>query len=352
MKYIQPVSIGNYTIGPGHPPFIIAEIGVNHNGDREAARTMIRAAKRAGAHAAKLQSFRADSIADRYLIEKKDIEGITGGSKSAYDMYKALEISDEAHMELFSYALDEDIVLLTSVFDEKTADFIDACGVPAFKIASSDLTHLPLIHHVAKKGKPVILSTGMGTLREVEDAVETCYKAGNTDIVLLHCVSSYPPPDSDINLLSVRTLQEHFPHPVGYSDHCEGMTACFVACCLGAMVIEKHFTLDVDWHGPDQRISATSDQLKWFIDDVAHLKVLLGDGIKRPGVSEQEGVVPSRRSLRIKGTIRQGEVITEDKIIALKPEIGIKPAYIRDVVGRKARVSMGNHEPITWDKIE
>lgn len=352
MRAIKPVTIGEFTIGSGNLPFLIAEVGVNHNGDIEAAKKMVRAAKQAGAHAVKFQSFRADKIADRYLMEKKNVEAITGGSKSAYDMYKALELSENMHTELLKTAADENIMFLSSAFDEDGADFLESLGVDAFKVASSDLTHLPLIEHIARKGKPIIISTGMGTLLEVEQAVETCYRAGNVDIILLHCVSSYPPADQDVNLSAMTTLQERFAHPVGYSDHCEGLIACMAASAMGAAVIEKHFTLDAEWPGPDQQISATRDDFEKLVYMVNQIHILRGDGIKRPSASEYAGIQPSRRSLRILGGIKAGDVITADKIIALKPEIGIKPASISDVLGRRVRADMSNHEPLTWDKIE
>jgi len=346
------IKIGNFVVGEGEPAFFIAEIGINHNGNLERAKKLVRAAKKAGAHAVKFQSFKADSMCDMYLEETKDVEGLTGGSKSSYDMYKSLELSDDMHRELIKTAEEENIMFFSSVFDEKTADFLDEFNVPAYKIASSDLTHLPLIEHVAKKGKPVLLSTGMGVLSEIQDALDVCHKVGNDQVIVLHCVSSYPPKAEELNLNVLQTLKDKFPHPIGYSDHYEGYLACLTAVNLGATVIEKHFTLDNEWIGPDHAISLTSEQCKEFIDKLNMVQIMLGSNVKKPVLSELASIKPSRRSIRVLGSIQKGEIITMDKIVMLKPEKGLSPKYLDVVIGRTARVSMKNHEPITLDKIE
>jgi len=224
------VKIGEFVIGAGRPVFVIAEVGINHNSDIERAKKLICAAKKAGADAVKFQSFKADKICDTHLSETKDVEGITGGSKSTYDLYKTLELTDEMHSELIKTAAQEEILFFSSVFDEDTADYFEQYDIPAYKIASSDVTHFPLIEHVAKKGKPMIISTGMSTLREIRDVVNICHKAGNTQLILLHCISCYPPADEHVNLNSIKSMADEFSHPVGYSDHCEGRLACFSAC--------------------------------------------------------------------------------------------------------------------------
>ncbi|MCD6459534.1 N-acetylneuraminate synthase family protein [bacterium] len=346
------IQIGNFIIAENAPVFFIAEIGINHNGSLERAKKLIKAAKQAGAHAVKFQSFKADMMCDMYLEETKDVKGLTGGSKSSYDMYKSLELSDDMHKELMETAKEEDILFFSSVFDEKTADFLDELNVPAYKIASSDLTHLPLIEHIAKKGKPLILSTGMGVLSEIQEALDVCYKAGNDKIIILHCVSSYPPAAKELNLNVIKTLKEQFPHPAGYSDHYEGYCACLTAVNIGASVIEKHFTLDNEWIGPDHRISLTAEQCKEFVEKLNLVQVMLGSNIKKPVQSELASIKPSRRSIRVLGSIKKGEIITYDKIVMLKPEKGLPPKYLSSIVGRKARMNMKNHEPITFDKIQ
>lgn len=346
------VRIGNFVIGEGFPTFIIAEIGINHNGDLNRAKQLITAAKNAGADAVKFQSFKAEKMCDMHLTETKDVEGVTGGSNSSFDMYKALEVSDQMHYELLKHAIDEGIMFLSSVFDEQTADFLDALDVPAYKIASSDLTHLPLIEHVAKKGKPVVISTGLATMADVTAAVEVCHKAGNEQVVILHCVSSYPPPANDLNLRAIQTMQEELPHPVGYSDHFEGSLACIAAVGMGALVIEKHFTLDNEWQGPDHRISLTADQFAQCVRSIRLIESMRGSGIKLPAGSEKDAIVSSRRSIRVLGSISAGEVITPDKIIMLKPEIGLAPGEIHNVIGRKAKVDLTNHAPISWSVVD
>lgn len=352
MKEIKDVKIGNFIIGYGQPVFVIAEIGINHNGDMDRAVKLIKSAKISGANAVKFQSFRADSFCDMYLEETKAVEDLTGGTKSSYDMYKSLELDEQAHRLLINTAREENIMLFSSVFDEQTADFLDSLGVPAYKIASSDITHLPLIRHVAKKGKPLIISSGMSTLKEIETALEACYSEGNSQVVILHCVSCYPPADDDLNLSAIRTMQDYFPHPVGYSDHSEGNTSCLAACAIGAKVIEKHFTLDNDWKGPDHRISSVADDFYTMVLNIRRIERMLGCGIKMPALSEMPVRQASRRSIRVKGCIQAGEMITADKIIMLKPEIGLYPSQMESVIGRKAKISFVNHEPITMDKLE
>ncbi len=346
------VRIADFLIGQGHPSFIIAEIGINHNGDLDRAKQLITAARKAGANAVKFQSFKAEKMCDMHLNEKKDVEGITGGTKSSYDMYKALEVTDEMHYELLKHAQAEGILFFSSVFDEQTADFLDALDVPAYKIASSDLTHLPLIEYVAKKGKPIIISTGLSTMADVRKAVEVCHSVGNDQVVLLHCVSSYPPLSSDVNLRAMNSMEDAFPHPVGYSDHCEGSLACVAAVAMGATVIEKHFTLDNEWQGPDHRISLTAHQFGECVRMIREVESMQGNGIKIPAQSEREAIVPSRRSIRILGSVNAGDVITPDKIIMLKPEIGLPPEELSNVIGRKAKVNLGNHAPVTWSVVE
>ncbi len=346
------VKIGDFVIGGGRPVFVIAEVGINHNSDIERAKKLIRAAKKAGADAVKFQSFKADKICDMHLTETKDVESVTGGSNSTYDFYKTLEVSDQMHSELIKTAKKEGILFFSSVFDEDTADYLEQYDLPAYKIASGDVSNLPLIEHVAKKGKPMIVSTGMSTLQEVRKIVDICHKAGNTQLILLHCISCYPPADGDLNLNSIKSMADEFPHPIGYSDHCEDMLACFSACCMGARVIEKHFTLDNSWQGPDHKISATTEELGEFIKNLRRAEKMFGSGIKTPALSELDVRSSSRRSIRVLGDLSKGEIITRDRLILLKPEKGLLPEKLDMVIGRRAKVSLKNHEPITFDKLE
>ncbi|MCB1195086.1 N-acetylneuraminate synthase family protein [bacterium] len=346
------VQIGGYSIGENHPAFLIAEIGINHNGDLNRAKQLIRAARKAGANAVKFQSFKAEKICDYQSQETKNVEGLTGGSKSTFDLYKSVELSEDMHLELLKCADDEKILFLTSVFDEDTVDFLEEFSVPAYKIASSDVTHLPLIRHVARTGKPVIISTGMATIQETREAVEACYYEGNHHIVLLHCISCYPPADNEINLRSIDSLRKEFPHPIGYSDHCTDTLACFAACSRGASVIEKHFTLDHQWQGPDHAISAIADEFKRMVKSIRKMEIMLGSGVKVPALSELAVRQPSRRSIRAKGIIKPGDKITRDNTILLKPEIGLAPKNLELILGRRARVELRNFDPINWEVIE
>ena len=194
--------------------------------------------------------------------------------------------------------------------------------------------------------------TGMSTLDEVRQVVNLFCRVGNRQLILLHCVSCYPPPDEDINLESMKSMAEAFPYPIGYSDHCEDMLACLCACSMGARVIEKHFTLDNSWQGPDHKISATADELADFIQNLRRAEKMMGSGIKMPAGSEMDVRTPSRRSIRVLGGLSKGEIITREKIILLKPEKGLLPEKLGMVIGRRAKISMTNHEPVTLDKLE
>ena len=288
---MRTVRIGSVEIGDGPRTFIIAEAGINHNGDVETAKKMIAAAKECGADAVKLQSFQADKMCGLDLTETKDVEGITGGTKSSYEMYKALELSDEDHRVLLDHAKSLDILLLTSVFDEERIAFLNGLGIPALKIASGDITYMSLIQKTAATGKPILISTGMSTLDEVSTAVRWARDAGNEDIVLLHCTSMYPPPVDQVNLNAMVTMREAFALPVGYSDHTSGIDVPVAAVAMGAKVIEKHFTLDRNMPGPDQKLSLDPKDFKTMVTSIRNVEQAMGGFTKAPAQGELGGFV-------------------------------------------------------------
>ena len=255
------LKIGDKLIGEEEPCFIIAEAGVNHNGSVELAKKLIDAAKDAGADAVKFQTFKAESVVVKDA-QKAEYQKETTGEGSQYEMIKKLELTEEDFRELADYAKEKDIMFLSSPFDKESVDLLNELDVPAFKVGSGEITNLPLLRYIAKKEKPIILSTGMSTLGEIEEALDVIRSEGVEDIILLHCVSNYPARIEDVNLRALGTLKQAFKLPVGFSDHTLGITAPIAAVALGACVIEKHFTLDRNLPGPDHKASLEPEELK------------------------------------------------------------------------------------------
>ena len=344
------VEIGNKLIGEEAPCFIIAEAGVNHNGSVELAKELIDAAKDAGADAVKFQTFKAEKVVTQ-KAEKAEYQK-TAKEESQYDMIKKLELSEYDFMELADYAKKKGIIFLSSPFDKESADLLDEMNVPAYKIASGEITNFPLLKHIAKKKKPIILSTGMATLGEVEEALNVIRSEGVADVMLLHCVSNYPAKMEDVNLRIMGTLKQAFKIPVGFSDHTLGITVPIAAVALGACVIEKHFTLDRNLPGPDHKASLESDDLKEMVKAIRDLERALGDGVKKPTKDEEEIKKVARRSIVAKVDIPEGTFITENMLDIKRPGIGIEPKYFDPVIGMRAKKDIKKSDIVTWKMIE
>lgn len=335
-------------IGPYCNVFIIAEVGVNHDGNVSMAHKLIDKAAEAGADAVKFQSFRAD----RLLVSNRDrLAQQDEGAESAYEMFRRLELSWEDHENLKKHADDRGISFLSTAFDEESADFLDRLGVPAFKIASSDITHMPLLRHVGAKGKPVFLSTGMSYLNEVADALWALKSVGSRDIILMHCVSLYPAPAESVNLRSILTLQNQFDLLVGYSDHTIGAKIPVAAAVLGAVALEKHFTLDKSASGPDHKLSMDPAELKQLIRNVREMESALGDGRKRPSPEEVKHRVACRRSVVATVDIRANEPIAPWMLSCKRPGGGIEPKEIERVVGMCARQNICRDSVLKWSDL-
>jgi N,N'-diacetyllegionaminate synthase len=276
--------------------FVIAEAGVNHNGSVDLARQLVEAARDAGADAVKFQTFRAEDLVVRGAQKAPYQRVTTDARESQFDMLKRLELDAPAHAELMAHCRRTGIVFLSSPFDERSADMLERLGVERFKLGSGELTNLPLIAHVAEKRKPVILSTGMATLDEVEAALDTFRRHGGTDVTLLHCVTEYPCPVEQVNLRAMLTLRAAFRVPVGYSDHTEGTDIAIAAAAIGAQVIEKHFTLDRHMEGPDHKASLEPAEFGRMVQAIRHVSLALGDGVKRPAACELPNMVIARKS--------------------------------------------------------
>src|ERR1041385_598944 len=333
---MQKIQVVNKLIGPGQPVFVIAEAGVNHNGDLKLARALIDVAVEAGADAVKFQTFRADRLVTPEAPKAEYQLETTGDSESQLEMLRRLELSAGAHRELQSYCHERGIIFLSTPFDEEAVDLLDELGVPAFKISSGDLTNSPLLEYLASKGKPVILSTGMSELSELIEAVSVLNTAGCENPGLLHCVSNYPAQAAEVNLRAMQTMRSAFDVPVGFLDHTEGIDIALAAVALGACVIEKHFTLDRTLPGPDHRASLEPAELRELVRSIRTVESALGSGRKVPAPSEIETAKVARRSLVAARDIPAGITWQRDMVVIRRPGTGMSPAMLDTLLGRRA----------------
>ena len=342
---------GGRAIGPRSKTFVIAEAGVNHNGSVEMAHRLVDAAVEAGANAVKFQTFSAEGVATRQAPKAAYQERNVGSDIGQIQMLKELELSNEAHRELMSHCQERGILFLSTPHDWAAVDFLFDLGVAAYKIGSGDLTNLPFLRKVAQKGLPVILSTGMSTLGEVEEAVEAVTCQENRQLVLLHCVTNYPASINECNLLAMRTMAQAFGFPVGYSDHTEGCEAALAAVALGAVAVEKHFTLNRSMVGPDHQASMEPDQLRALVEGIRRVEQALGDGVKRPAATELEMRHPIRKSIAAAVPIPAGAVITDEMVTTKRPGGGMHPRYWDMVLGRVARTDIAEDTLLRWEDL-
>jgi len=331
------IEIGDRRIGDREPAYVIAEAGLNHDGDVVLAKRLIEAAAHAGADAIKFQVFHTEE-----LCSKKS---------EFFSLFESLELSADDWGELAAVAADCKIPFFASVFGNDSADVLEKIHVPAFKIASGDLTYWPLLQYVAKKRKPIMLSTGMATIGEIDDALSQIYKTGNREVVLLHCVSAYPPSFSDLNLRAIQALKTTFRVPVGFSDHTLRSIASVAAVATGANLIEKHFTLDPNRPGPDHKLSLSPNDFAAMIQDIRLVERSLGEGYKTATSAEEDVKKLARRSVTAKVEIPKGSVISADCIQILRPADGIEPRFADLVIGRIAKRTIGQGVGINWNDI-
>jgi pseudaminic acid synthase len=343
------VRIGDREVGGGAPVYVIAEAGSNHDRNLDQAKRLIDVAAEAGADAVKFQTFAADRIVAETKTRAKYLDDLLPPDKTMSDLFRELELPREWHATLFEHATAAGIDFISTPFDMEAVDLLDDLGVKAFKVASYELWHLPLIREVASRGKPIICSTGMANMADVQDAVDTVAATGNDQLILLHCVVNYPPPFSDLNLRAIQTLRTAFGVPVGYSDHSSGITAPIVATALGAAVIEKHYTLSRDLPGPDHRFAIEPDELKAMVRGIRDAQDALGNGIKRMAPAEADLFVTARRSLFAARDLNAGTILSEEDVAILRPGTGIEVRDLPKVVGRTARRAIVRHEPLAWE---
>lgn len=335
-RAVTPVAVGERRIGPGLPCFVVAEAGVNHNGRLETALALVDAAQRAGADAVKFQTFSADRLATKDAPQAEYQARASGRAESQHEMLKRLELGPEAMEAVAAHCRHAGILFLSTPFDETSCDELDALGVPAFKLGSGDLTNLPLLRHAARKGKPLLVSTGMATLDEVARAVDAVRAEGCQRLVLLHCVSSYPADPADTNLRAIGTLREAFGVPAGFSDHTEGDEAALAAVALGASMVEKHLTLDRSQAGPDHRASTEPAAFAEMVGRIRRVEAALGDGHKAPAAAEAGIARVARRSLVAACPIPAGTVLDPGMVRIRRPGTGLAPDRLESLLGRRA----------------
>lgn len=351
LKFNKKVDIANVTIGENEKTFIIAEIGLNHNGDLKLAKQLIDLSIDSGVDAVKLQSYKSKHRVAKDGKTSRYVEKILGMEETDFEMFKKNELTVEQTKELFNYAKNRTIIFSTP-FDMESVNELEALGTDCYKIASFDLVNLPLIKKVALTKKPIILSTGMSNLSEIEDALHTIIATGNNNVILLQCTSSYPCPPESMNIKAIDTMRQAFGGlPVGLSDHVIGDTISLAAVARGANVIEKHFTIDKRMEGPDHILSLTPVELKEMVFKIRLIEESLGDGIKQASSDEMSTIIRFRKTMYSNRNIKKGEIITSKNIIYKGPAYGIYAKYENIVFGQYAIDNIKKDVPITWDLI-
>lgn len=327
---------------------IIAEAGVNHNGDLGLAKQLIDVAAEVGTDLVKFQTFSADRISTR-SAEKADYQSeATDRNESQHEMLRRLELTGVMHQELIAHCATRNIGFFSTGFDITSVDLLVSLGLDRFKIPSGEITNLPYLRHVGQLGKDVILSTGMATMGEIEAAIDVLEAAGTprAKLTVLHCTTEYPTPMAEVNLRAMIGIREAFGVAVGYSDHTSGIEVSIAAAAMGACVIEKHFTLDRSLPGPDHKASLEPDELKAMVVAIRNIEIALGDGIKRLTPSEVRNRRVARKSLVASQAINAGEIFCAENVVAKRPGTGISPMRWDEIVGRRAGRSFAADEPI------
>jgi N-acetylneuraminate synthase len=350
---MKTIKLGNKEVYNFSTPYIIAEIGANHNGDMELAKKMILSAKEAGADCVKFQSWTPTSLVSKEEYEKNQV--YTDSKKkhfgSLQEMVQKYALTVDQHKELKTFCDNNEIEFASSPFSKEEADLLNEIGVSFFKIASMDINYIDFIKHVASYQKPIVLSTGMSTLSEIENAVNACYSVGNEQVILLHCISIYPPEYKDIHLNNIHTLQTVFDLPVGFSDHTMGTSIPLASVVFGSCVIEKHFTLDKDLPGWDHEISANPEELKVICSESKNISESLGSKMRTVSKAEENKKDKFRRSLVVTKKLKKGHILTEEDLTAKRPGTSIQPNEIEYVVGRTLNNDLEDDDLLKWNDL-
>ena len=336
--------------------FIIAEAGVNHNGDLEKAKKLIAVAAQAGADVVKFQTFKAEKLVSSSAKKAQYQQNNIGETdESQLNMLKKLELPYDWHQELIDYAKNHTIQFASTGFDEESVDFLANLGQSFFKIPSGEITNLPYLQHIASKGKPTILSTGMADLQEIVDAVDVLLGAGlsKEKITVLHCNTEYPTPMEDVNLKAMLHIKQVLQVKIGYSDHTLGIEVPIAAAALGATVIEKHFTLDRTLPGPDHLASLEPNELKAMVQGIRNIeKALSGSGIKSPSKSESKNKIVARKSILLNKDLVAGTILTKEDLEIKRPGNGISPMKINEVIGKELKIDKPNETILQWEDLQ
>lgn len=345
------IEIGNRLIGDKHPVFIIAEIGVNHNGDPVIAERLIKAAADSGVDAVKFQTFKAEDLVAKNTSKDRYMKAETGSAESMYEMFKRLELPQDSYRSLKDLAESMGLIFFSSPFGEDAVDFLFNLGVKVFKIASAEITNLPLLRYIGRKGLPVILSTGMSSLDEVRAAVKALEDSGCKDIILLHATISHPARKEDLNLRVIGTLKNEFKFPVGYSDHTDDIFVPSLAVASGAVLIEKHFTLDKSMNGPDHCHSINPKEMTEMVRMIRDTEKILGFSNKDYVEVEKEVRILARRSVIARKNIPKGTRLDASMITTKRPGTGITPFDMDKVLGKSALVDISSDDVIKWEML-
>ncbi len=348
---IRPIDIGNRRVGPGYPAYIVAEMSANHNQDFEQAIQILRAVKDSGADAVKIQTYTPDTLTIDCDNDYFRIKDTIWNGRTLYDLYSEAFTPWEWQPKLKEMAEEMGMDLFSSAFDSSAVDFLEDMDVPAHKVASFEIVDIPLIEKMAETGKPIIISTGMATLQEIEEAILTIRNSGNSQIALLKCTSAYPAPPEEMNLRTIPDMMESFQLPTGLSDHSLGIEVPVAAVTSGACIIEKHFTLSRDIPGPDSAFSLEPGEFKAMVDAVRTTEKALGTVRYGPGKQESKSSV-FRRSLFVVKDMKRGDKFTTENLRSIRPGFGLHTRHLKEVIGQTARSGIKRGTPLAWKLVE
>jgi N,N'-diacetyllegionaminate synthase len=332
------IEIDGKKIGPSEKTYFIAEAGLNHNGDIQIAKKLIENAKNAGADAIKFQTYKTEEF--------------LSNSSEYFKFFKNVELTYDDFKELNDFSKKIGITFFSAPFDIESANFLDKIDVPCFKIASGEITNIPLLKHIAKMGKPMIISTGLCNMKEVEDAVNTCIEEGNSQLALFHCVANYPTQPEEVNLTAMETMREKFNIPIGFSDNGESTLVDLAAVSLGANLIEKHYTLKKDMEGPDHFFSIEPSRMKKLIEEIRVIEKMRGNGKKMPQPSEVSNRPAIRKSIMASKLIQKNTILSKEVLSIKRPGDGIEPKYLGEILGKKVNKEILQDESLKWENIE
>ncbi len=346
------IKLRRKTIGEGAPVFIVAEAGVNHNGDTELALELVRQAKKSGADCVKFQTFKAGTVTTRQSPKAAYQLKTTDPQESQFEMLKKLELSENIYPRLISLCQELDIQFLSTPYHFSDVDFLNGLNVDAFKIASGQLVESPFLKYIAKLNKPIILSTGMSTVEEIRESLEAVRTTGNDQVILLQCTTNYPSAIEDANLRAMVSMRDDLNVLVGYSDHTQSHFSAYTAVALGAVIVEKHFTLDRTLPGPDHSSSLEPDEFRNLVRGIREIEKALGSPMKKPTAAELKNLTWMRRSIAAMKDIPAGMMIRRDDLVFKRPATGLQPKMLEEIVGKRAKKNIQKDTILTEELIE